>query len=147
MDEYVIVEKSSLKSMADAVRTTTGSTDSIAVSALSNEVAAAVGGGLPSGGAPYQQLVTDGDGNAKWEDRLAYETKPVVTEIVPEETVAFSDSEFGKAAVWPPTFNPVEGSIYIVRIDGAEYTCPCVRFNRTLTLGNLALAGVGDDTG
>lgn len=30
------------------------------------------GGGLPAGGAPYQQLVTDGEGNAKWEDRLAY---------------------------------------------------------------------------
>lgn len=25
------------------------------------------------GGTPYQQLVTDGDGNTKWEDRLAYE--------------------------------------------------------------------------
>ena len=25
------------------------------------------------GGAPYQQLVTDGSGNTKWEDRLAYE--------------------------------------------------------------------------
>ena len=30
------------------------------------------GSGLPSGGAPYQQLVTDGEGVAKWEDRLAY---------------------------------------------------------------------------
>lgn len=26
-----------------------------------------------NGGAPYQQLVTDGSGNTKWEDRLAYE--------------------------------------------------------------------------
>lgn len=30
------------------------------------------GGCLPTGGAAYQQLVTDGEGNAKWEDRLAY---------------------------------------------------------------------------
>lgn len=30
------------------------------------------GSGLPTGGAAYQQLVTDGEGNAKWEDRLAY---------------------------------------------------------------------------
>lgn len=80
MDEYVIVEKSSLKSMADTVRTTTGSTEHIAVSALSNEVAAAIAnGGLPSGGAPYQQLVTDGEGNAKWEDRLAYRTGESIT--------------------------------------------------------------------
>ena len=28
-----------------------------------------VSGGLPSGGTPYQQLVTDGNGNAKWEDK------------------------------------------------------------------------------
>ena len=103
--------------------------------------------GLPSGGAPYQQLVTDGEGNAKWENRLAYETEPVVTEIVPEETVVFSDSEFGKSALWPPTFNPVEGSIYIIRFDGTEYTCPCVIINETLAIGNLALAGVGDNTG
>ena len=26
-----------------------------------------------NGGTPYQQLVTDGDGNTQWEDRLAYE--------------------------------------------------------------------------
>ena len=30
------------------------------------------GSALPSGGTPYQYLVTDGDGTAKWEDRLAY---------------------------------------------------------------------------
>ena len=28
---------------------------------------------VPSGSAPYQYLVTDGNGNTKWEDRLAYE--------------------------------------------------------------------------
>ena len=28
--------------------------------------------------APYQQLVTDGDGNVKWEDRLAYDDSKVV---------------------------------------------------------------------
>ena len=36
------------------------------------------GGGLPSGGIPYQQLVTDGDGKTKWEDRLAYDDSKVV---------------------------------------------------------------------
>lgn len=36
--------------------------------------------GLPSGGAPYQQLVTDGTGKAKWQDRLCYaECKPFET--------------------------------------------------------------------
>lgn len=37
------------------------------------------GGGLPTGGAPYQQLVTDGEGNARWEDRLAYKTGANIT--------------------------------------------------------------------
>lgn len=31
-----------------------------------------MGGGLPEGGEPYQQLVTDGEGKTVWEDRLAY---------------------------------------------------------------------------
>ena len=31
------------------------------------------------GGTPYQQLVTDGDGNTKWEDRLAYENGATIT--------------------------------------------------------------------
>ena len=30
------------------------------------------------GGTPYQQLVTDGAGNTKWEDRLAYDSSRVV---------------------------------------------------------------------
>lgn len=32
------------------------------------------------GGTPYQQLVTDGEGNTKWEDRLAYEDSKVVVD-------------------------------------------------------------------
>ena len=35
---------------------------------------------VPSGGAPYQQLVTDGTGTAKWEDRLAYDDSKVVVD-------------------------------------------------------------------
>ena len=33
------------------------------------------GSGLPTGGAPYQQLVTDGTGKVTWEDRPAYYVK------------------------------------------------------------------------
>ena len=78
------------------------------------------GGGLPSGGTPYQQLVTDGSGNTVWEDRLAYETDPVLTEFVPEETVTFTSDSGVMEALWPPTFNAVEGSTYIVILDGTE---------------------------
>ena len=113
-------------------------------------LAPGAGGGLPEGGTPYQQLVTDGDGNAKWEDRLAYETDPVLTEIVPEETVTFTPDSGVMTALWPPTFNAVEGQTYIVKFDGNEYKCPCSRLGREggpLVLGNLSIPGVGADTG
>ena len=45
MDEYVIVEKSNLQSIADTVRATTGSTESIAINNLGSEVAVAVSSG------------------------------------------------------------------------------------------------------
>ena len=35
---------------------------------------------VPSGSTPYQQLVTDGVGNTKWEDRLAYDDSKVVVD-------------------------------------------------------------------
>ena len=103
-------------------------------------------------GTPYQQLVTDGSGNTKWEDRLAYETDPVRTELVPEQNVSFASAggDGIMMAYWPPTFNTVEGSTYIVKFDGADYTCTCIRFggeNGPLVLGNLSILGAGDDTG
>ena len=45
---------------------------------------------VPSGSTPYQQLVTDGDGNAKWEDRLAY-----------SETIEWDGNAEGKETVGP----------------------------------------------
>ena len=45
-----------------------------------------------NGGAPYQQLVTDGDGNTKWEDRLAYDdSKVVVGDIQGTQRVKVTD--------------------------------------------------------
>ena len=105
---------------------------------------------VPSGGTPYQQLVTDGDGNTRWEDRLAYETGPVLTEFVSEETVTFTPNSGKMAALWPPTFNAIEGSTYTVKFDGNEYKCSCIRLGREngpLVLGNLSILGAGDDTG
>lgn len=43
-----------------------------------------------NGGEPYKQLVTDGDGNAKWEDRLAY-TRLKYIDGVGETLVKVSD--------------------------------------------------------
>lgn len=49
-----------------------------------------------NGGEPFKQLVTDGSGEAKWEDRLAY----VATEeqvIFSQEDIAFTEK---KRTVW-----------------------------------------------
>ena len=106
------------------------------------------GGGLPTGGAPYQQLVTDGDGNAKWEDRLAYESEPVVTEIIPQTTVTFSKINGMMVAVLPKSFDLFYGQTYTILWDGTEYVCTGILANGTVpVLGNLGIMGAGDDTG
>lgn len=105
------------------------------------------GGGLPTGGAPYQQLVTDGDGNAKWADRLAYSSF-TERELMPEQTVAFSASEGGAyMAESPVSFNLDEGVEYKVTFDGQQYDCVCALYSQSMPyIGNISLLG-GDDTG
>ena len=105
------------------------------------------GGGLPTGSAPYQQLVTDGTGTAKWEDRLAY-VSVTETELMQEQTVAFSDSGEGAyMAEAPVAFNLDEGAEYKVTFDGQQYDCVCMLvMNRLPYIGNAAVLG-GDDTG
>ena len=101
---------------------------------------------VPSGSAPYQQLVTDGTGNTKWEDRLAYaETKLV--EIVPETTVTFSDMRGLMGANFPDSFNPEEGVPYRITWDGETYECLMYDYNGYSALGNLDIANMGEDTG
>ena len=47
---------------------------------------------IPStNGASYQQLVTDGKGGVKWEDRLAYITDPTMTELISENTIRMTE--------------------------------------------------------
>ena len=106
------------------------------------------GDGLPTGGAHYQQLVTDGDGNAKWEDRMVYETDPVLTEIIPQTTVTFSNLAGVMGAVWPESFDLVDGQTYKILWDGTDYVCTGILFNGAApALGNLSILGFGDDTG
>jgi hypothetical protein len=82
------------------------------------------GGGLPTGGAPYQQLVTDADGNAKWEDRLTYAMTETV-EVLPEHTATFEDGQ----AYWmqPLPLIPGNGESCEVTWNGAQYACTAER--------------------
>ena len=93
------------------------------------------------GGTPYQQLVTDGDGNTKWEDRLAYETEPVPTEILPEQNFT------GTRQVLIGGSKLSIGQTYTVKFDNTEYECICVDLNGAPAIGNPEIAGMGSDTG
>lgn len=96
---------------------------------------------LPSCASPYQQLVTDGDGNAKWEDRLCYETEPVLTEFLPEQSFTGTEQTLtGGSALF-------FGQTYIVKFDNTEYECICVDLYGAPAIGNAAIIGFGSDTG
>lgn len=105
------------------------------------------GGGLPTGGAAYQQLVTDGEGNAKWEDRLAYDTVAEIT-YLDEMTLAFSavNSNLNSSSI-SATLDISAGDTVIVTWDGVRYTCIADDTLGTLALGNMGIAGAGEDTG
>ena len=87
------------------------------------------GSGLPTGGAPYQQLVTDGDGNAKWEDRLAYED---TVNIIDNQEFVFDNTQMiiGSGDL-------VVGETYKVIFDSTEYSCECVEMNGVTVIGNV----------
>lgn len=59
------------------------------------------GSGLPTGGAPHQQLVTDADGVAKWEERPYYKTTT-------KRTLNDIAVDFGIGDVTPYEFTTVE---------------------------------------
>lgn len=69
------------------------------------------------GGTPYQQLVTDGDGNTKWEDRLAYDFIVDDVDFFQEENIAFD----GEVSRQSPFGELVIGHKYTVVWDGVTY--------------------------
>ena len=74
------------------------------------------GGGLPTGGAPYQHLVTDGEGNAKWEDRLCHAAERVKVDLFGtgmffykvSDTIPTGDLSGGAHATIWHSINPTE---------------------------------------
>ena len=65
-------------------------------------------------GAPYQQLVTDGSGNTKWEDRLAYDDSKVVD--------AGHGFQLVKVADEVPSWASVDSSMKVWRSNGTNTT-------------------------
>lgn len=114
------------------------------------------GGGLPTGGEPHQQLVTDKDGNAKWEDRKFY-SEQIQGEVLPE-TELMDTGEGMFALLEPPTTMPVVGVNHTVVYNGTSYDCVAVEYSaddgegnnvpEAVVLGNTgAIIGEPDPTG
>ena len=80
---------------------------------------------VPSGGTPYQQLVTDSTGTAKWEDRLAYveQSFEKITYDSYEETT-FNNGNGTYEGQFPVNISSSEcpdGTKLKVSLDGTEY--------------------------
>ena len=81
-------------------------------------------------------------------NRPFYTGDPVETVLVEETTVAFADNGHGAyGAEFETTFVATIGETYKVSWDGTTYECACADINGTPAIGNLAIAGVGSDTG
>ena len=99
------------------------------------------------GGAPYQQLVTDGSGNTKWEDRLAY--------VAPEEQVIFSQKDIAfteQHGLYNSDYMPITaisvGEKVRVDFDGETYDYIVSAPDRgSIFIGNGSIIGISDDTG
>lgn len=112
------------------------------------------GGGLPEGGEPHQMLVTDGEGNTKWDERTHWKEEGLI-DVLPETTINVAD--FGEDASELPFMQPfsspiVVGEEYIVTYNGAEYTTTAFELQMSAevppvpALGNHGAIG-GEDTG
>lgn len=91
------------------------------------------GSGLPTGGTAHQQLVTDKDGNAVWEEKLCYK-EDGRAEIAPE--TQFDNTNEGRYVMLSEGL--VEGEEYIVVWNGTEYSCIATLNNE---LNHLMLGG------
>lgn len=101
------------------------------------------GSGLPSGSKPNQYIVTDGDGNAKWENKLCgSEISVSVIYSNPEITMTndhLNYREFGTFLDFDMA-PLVIGQKYIVVYNGVEYDCTASRVWDEACIGNPNVA-------
>ena len=109
------------------------------------------------GGTPYQQLVTDGNSNTVWEDRLAYETTEEQV-IFSQENIAFTEQNEVYASDSMPITAISSGEKVRVDFDGEAYDCVAYKLDADsssyvvqgsdhIFIGNSFLDGSGEDTG
>lgn len=94
--------------------------------------------GLPDGQGAYQQLVTDKDGIAKWEEKPFYsETIQHAEEVFLEET-SFSSTQFSVTGF---TSEFVVGTTYKVTLNGKVYESKAYYCDGSTAIGNSSLIG------
>ena len=71
-EEYVIVDKTDLETIADSVREKSSTTDKYSVAALAEAIANTIVPPLPTDNPGNKQLVTDREGVVKWEEKPFY---------------------------------------------------------------------------
>lgn len=111
------------------------------------------------GGTPYQQLVTDGDGNTQWEDRLAYVTTDEQV-IFSQEDIAFTEQNGQYGSDRMPITAISSGEKVRVDFDGETYDCVTYKLDADsdpysvpgqgsdyIFIGNGFLYGPCEDTG
>ena len=98
--------------------------------------------GLPSGSSPNQYLVTDGEGNAKWEDRLGYIA--VGDTVLSETTPVFNEDMEGY--VITEQFALTVGDFYKVTYNGEDYICK-VQSMYDPEMGSIIVLGNGKGFG
>lgn len=107
------------------------------------------GGSIPDPGTAHQQLVSDADGKAVWDDRTHYTEYTDV--VVLEQTTLPVIADEGMAYLTEaPIAEPTDGGEYNVKWNGADYTCKAAKTEMDgiacVMIGN-AMAFGGDDTG
>lgn len=100
------------------------------------------GSGLPDGAESYNQLVTDGENKAIWEERYGYKKAPVEKEIFNSTVTTTQPDGSSMAFSQDAIFNAVlnDGEQYIVTFDGEKYNCTAYRFFGTVAIGNSSIA-------
>jgi hypothetical protein len=96
---------------------------------------------LPDTTLPYQQLVTDKDGNKTWVNMTHY-SDLVKVEILPQQDVTV-EKQPTLACYWMPNiktgFDLIENSIYTIKFNGTEYQCTPYKVGTFYYIGNASL--------
>lgn len=114
-EEYVIVNKADLETIANSVREKTNTMDKYSVAALAEAMASTIVPPLPADSPGNKQLVTNNIGKTKWIDQYCSKEESFTT-LLEEQTLDFSTDQSSVI-----TFGIEGGKKYTVTVDGTDY--------------------------